>query len=99
MIGTRIKEALRTRDKTVNNLADYLGVTEQSVYRYLRDEVEPSISTVMKIAQFTGHSYIYFLSQREQPTGGLPTLRVFVNDKDVAEIPVARGDSVKITFE
>ena len=99
MIGNRIKEALRTRNRSVAQLADFLGITEQSVYRYLRDEVEPSVKQIMKISEFTGRSYLYFLAAPGSPAGGLPTLVVSSEGATVLELPILRGSSVTMTIE
>lgn len=99
MIGQRIKDALRVKGKSVAELATFLEVTEQSVYRYLRDEVEPSISTIFRIADFTGFSYVYFISRKETPATGVRSLILRVDDKEAYVLPLEPGHTVTIEIE
>lgn len=99
MIGKRIKDALRTKDKSVAELAQYLGITEQSVYRYLRDEVEPSVSTIFRIADFTGFSYLYFISRTDSPAKGIRGLVVRVDGEESYVLPLESGHTVTIEIQ
>lgn len=98
-IGSRIKDALRARDRNVAALAEYLDITEQSVYRYLRDEVEPSISTIMRIADFTGFSYLYFISGKAVSSASVTTFKVVMEGETVVELPIPRGSAITLAIE
>ena len=96
MIGQRIKTALRSSNKSVADLAKFLDITEQSVYRYTRDEVEPSVSTIFKIAEFTGYSYLYFISRKASPHSGVKSLVIRVDGDEAFTCPIETGHEVTI---
>lgn len=62
LIGDRIKKALTESGKDVPGLAKYMDTTVQTVYRWMRGEVEPSVSNIRRIGAFTGHPAEYFVA-------------------------------------
>lgn len=52
-------------------VADHLGLTQQSVYRYEKDKFEPDIGTLIALADYFGTT-VDFLIGRTPPTQGGP---------------------------
>lgn len=63
--GTRIKRLLKERGKTQLELADYCGVTPQTVYRWCADKLEPRASMIEKIAKFLQTNSLYLLNETD----------------------------------
>ena len=54
MIGEKIKSLREQNKKTQEDLAKYLGVAPQTVYKYEKGINEPDLSTTQKIADYFG---------------------------------------------
>lgn len=63
--GTRIKKLLKERGKTQIELADYCGVTPQTVNRWCADKLEPRANMIEKIAKFLQSNSLYLLNQTD----------------------------------
>ena len=64
-IGKRIKELRRKRDLTQEKLADYLGVTYQSVSKWETGVTFPDLSLIVPLARVLGVSTDELLGARE----------------------------------
>ena len=53
-LGTKIRTARELADVRAVELARAVGVTPNTIYRWERDEVEPSVSTLEAVAQALG---------------------------------------------
>lgn len=65
-IGKRIKELRRKRDLTQEKLADYLGVTYQSVSKWETGVTFPDLSLIVPLARVLGVSTDELLGMREE---------------------------------
>ncbi len=65
MLGNKIKKIRNEKGMTQKDLADKLFVTPQAVSRWEKNEVEPSISTVIEIAKIFELSLEEFLEDTQ----------------------------------
>ena len=56
MIGKKIKELRELKGSTQEDLAKFLGVAPQTVYKYEKNINEPDLETTSKIADYFGIS-------------------------------------------
>lgn len=67
-LGEMIREARQSADVSVADLAERTGVAANTVYRWERDELEPSISTLRIVAGALGTRFtVAFGNQAEIP--------------------------------
>ena len=52
--GIRIRDLIHSSDYSVNDVADYLGTSNTSIYRYLRGAVLPSIDRLLLLSHLLG---------------------------------------------
>ena len=64
-IGERIKEALSYRGMSQRQLAEYLGMTEVSISRYITGNRTPKAPTLKKISDFCGVPTGFFYGSEE----------------------------------
>lgn len=50
--GRRIRESMKENNLTVNDLAEACGISNVSVYKWLRGEFCPTIENLMKLSMF-----------------------------------------------
>lgn len=50
--GRRIRESMKENNLTVNDLAEACGISNVSVYKWLRGESCPTIENLMKLSMF-----------------------------------------------
>ena len=62
-IGSRIRTAREEAGFTAEQLAPLVGVTMGTLLRWERDENEISVKRLRKIAELTGKSFTYFVSE------------------------------------
>jgi transcriptional regulator with XRE-family HTH domain len=54
--GDRIRALLKAKNRTVKELADYLGQSDSTIYHILNNRISLDLGKAMKIAQFFGVS-------------------------------------------
>ena len=67
MIGEKIKELRTIKKITQEDLANYLGVAPQTVYKYEKGINEPDLSTTNKIAEFFDVTTDYLIGRTNEP--------------------------------
>lgn len=50
--GTRIRESMKEHNLTVNDLAEVCGISNVSVYKWLRGESCPTVENLMRLSMF-----------------------------------------------
>jgi transcriptional regulator with XRE-family HTH domain len=65
-LGTRIRTARTEAGLTAEQLAPLIGVTMGTLLRWERDEFEPSVKKVRRIAEETGKPLAYFISSESK---------------------------------
>lgn len=71
-IGMKIKELRNKKNITVTQIADALKVSEQAIYKYEANKAEPSLSSLMKLAEIFGISVTSLLDENSNDyTNGL----------------------------
>lgn len=68
MIGIKIKELRTSHDKTQEDVAKFLGVTPQTIYKYEKGINEPDLKTTTRIAEYFNVSIDYLLERTDNPT-------------------------------
>lgn len=63
MVLLRLKELRNQHGYTQQQLADYLGITSRSYQRYESGDCEPTLSTVIAIADFFDVTVDYLLGR------------------------------------
>lgn len=63
VIGKKIEKYRKKRDLTRNELAELIGVTMPTIYRWENGDRLPDIVTLMKIARVLGVKYDKFMSE------------------------------------
>lgn len=63
-----LKKLRRDKGITQKQLANMLGVSQQSVNKYENHNVEPDLSTVMKMADYFGTSVDYLIGYTDAET-------------------------------
>ena len=64
----RIKELRLEKNLSQNDIAKVLGCNQTAVGKYEREQLEPNISTLMKLADFFNVSIDYLLNRTDNPT-------------------------------
>ena len=65
MIGKKIKELREIKQITQEELAKYLGVAPQTVYKYEKEINEPDLKTTSKIAEYFNVTTDYLLGRTD----------------------------------
>lgn len=60
-IGSKIKEARKTKRITQEDLAKAIGVSDKSVSAYESNRITPPLKVIERIAQTTDYSLSYFV--------------------------------------
>lgn len=63
MLGKKIKKLREQNKYTQEDVANYLGVAPQTVYKYEKEINEPDLSTISKLADFFNVSVDYLLGR------------------------------------
>lgn len=82
MIGKRIKELRDLNKVTQEQLANYLGVAPQTVYKYEKEINEPDLTSTSKIANYFGVSLDYLLGRTEK-TNTVKEIDKKLSDNDI----------------
>lgn len=100
-MGEKIRIAIDTAGISVEKLAEKLGVTVQSVYRWLRNEVTPNVATIRQIARITDRPVYYFISEAAPETLSrkLGTITVSIDGERVFTAPVKRSSDIDIDVD
>lgn len=103
MMGEKIRVAIDAQGMTVEKLADALDVTVQSVYRWIRNEVTPSVQTLRDIARLTDRPIYYFISEATAETldrsRKLGTISVSIDGERVFSAPVKRTSDINVDLD
>ena len=103
MIGKRLRPLRQQYSLTQKELADIIGVTTKMISFYERDEKEPSLKTLNKLAKHFGVSTDYLLGtdEKKRKTNRIPVLGTIVagipveavqDIEDYEDISAAMGD-------
>lgn len=65
MIGKKIKKLREIEKKTQEDLAKFLGVAPQTIYKYEKEINEPDLNTTSKIAEYFNVSVDYLLGRTD----------------------------------
>lgn len=68
MIGIKIKELRELHKKTQDDLAKFLGVAPQTIYKYEKGINEPDLKTINKIAEYFNVTTDYLLGRTDNPS-------------------------------
>lgn len=68
MIGIKIKELRELYKKTQDDLAKFLGVAPQTIYKYEKGINEPDLKTINKIAEYFNVTTDYLLGRTDNPS-------------------------------
>lgn len=66
MIGARLKSLRDSKDYTINQLCDKIGMNVNTYSKYERDERDVSTNTLCKLADFYGVTTDYLLGREEK---------------------------------
>lgn len=67
MIGRKIKKLRELKGTTQEDLAKFLGVAPQTVYKYEKNINEPDLKTTSKIAEYFNVTTDYLLGRTDIP--------------------------------
>lgn len=67
MIGKKIKKLREIEKKTQEDLAKFLGVAPQTIYKYEKEINEPDLNTTSKIAEYFNVSVDYLIGRSDEP--------------------------------
>jgi transcriptional regulator with XRE-family HTH domain len=70
-IADRMRKALRVAGLSVQEIADYLGVSRNSVGAWINGRIEPSTQTLRLWAMRTGVDYEWLRDGKPQVEGGI----------------------------
>lgn len=89
LIGQRINTALAARDKLQKDLAQYLGVTDNTISYFCKGRRVPNVSQIIKISEFLNVSTDYLLG-KEVPMTADVSVQEMVNKTGLSEDIVLR---------
>lgn len=95
MIGKKIKELREIKQITQEELAKYLGVAPQTVYKYEKEINEPDLKTTSKIAEYFNVTTDYLLGRTDIPDILNEPIQIAANMKDGLDISDMDDDEKK----
>ena len=72
-----------SRGVSQQKIADYLGITQQSVNRYEKQKFEPDIGTLIMLADYFGTTVDYLIGHTDNPLPSTPTLSLSVSHEEL----------------
>lgn len=95
MIGKKIKELREIKQITQEELAKYLGVAPQTVYKYEKEINEPDLKTTSKIAEYFNVTTDYLLGRTDIPDMLNEPIQIAASMKDGLDISDMDDDEKK----
>lgn len=95
MIGKKIKELREIKQITQEELAKYLGVAPQTVYKYEKEINEPDLKTTSKIAEYFNVTTDYLLGRTDNPDMINEPIQIAASMKDGLDISDMDDDEKK----
>jgi transcriptional regulator with XRE-family HTH domain len=95
MIGKKIKELREIKKITQEELAKYLGVAPQTVYKYEKEINEPDLKTTSKIAEYFNVTTDYLLGRTDIPDMLNEPIQIAASMKDGLDISDMDDDEKK----
>lgn len=95
MIGKKIKELREIKQITQEELAKYLGVAPQTVYKYEKEINEPDLKTTSKIAEYFNVTADYLLGRTDNPDMLNEPIQIAASMKDGLDISDMDDDEKK----
>ena len=95
MIGKKIKELREIKQITQEELAKYLGVAPQTVYKYEKEINEPDLKTTSKIAEYFNVTTDYLLGRTDNPDIINEPIQIAASMKDGLDISDMDDDEKK----
>lgn len=95
MIGKKIKELREIKQITQEELAKYLGVAPQTVYKYEKEINEPDLKTTSKIAEYFNVTTDYLLGRTDNPDMLNEPIQIAASMKDGLDISDMDDDEKK----
>jgi len=95
MIGKKIKELREIKQITQEELAKYLGVAPQTVYKYEKEINEPDLKTTSKIAEYFNVTTDYLLGRTDIPDMLNEPIQIAASMKDGLDISDMDEDEKK----
>ncbi len=95
MIGKKIKELREIKQITQEELAKYLGVAPQTVYKYEKEINEPDLKTTSKIAEYFNVTTDYLLGRTDNPDMLSEPIQIAASMKDGLDISDMDDDEKK----
>lgn len=95
MIGEKIKELREKNNKTQLDIAKYLDVTYQTVYKYEKGIAIPPADALVKIADYFGVSLDYLLGRTEE-NDTIQNIDKKLQDNDIAIAANSKVDLGKL---
>lgn len=95
MIGKKIKELREIKQITQEELAKYLGVAPQTVYKYEKEINEPDLKTTSKIAEYFNVTTDYLLGHTDNLDMLNEPIQIAASMKDGLDISDMDDDEKK----
>lgn len=95
MIGKKIKELREIKQITQEELAKYLGVAPQTVYKYEKEINEPDLKTTSKIAEYFNVTTDYLLGRTDSTDTLNESMQIAASMKDGLDISDMDDDEKK----
>lgn len=95
MIGKKIKELREIKQITQEELAKYLGVAPQTVYKYEKEINEPDLKTTSKIAEYFNVTTDYLLGRTDNLDMLNEPIQIAASMKDGLDISDMDDDEKK----
>lgn len=95
MIGKKIKELREIKQITQEELAKYLGVAPQTVYKYEKEINEPDLKTTSKIAEYFNVTTDYLLGRTDSTDMLNESIQIAASMKDGLDISDMDDDEKK----
>ena len=95
MIGKKIKELREIKQITQEELAKYLGVAPQTVYKYEKEINEPDLKTTSKIAEYFNVTTDYLLGRTDSTDMLNESILIAASMKDGLDISDMDDDEKK----
>lgn len=99
LLGPRLRKLLKENKKTQNDLANYIGITKQSVSLYVTGKRTPDIDTLIKICDYLNVSADYLLGRSNLKSTDIDNKeinrRFGLSDKSIKVLEACKKSSVR----
>ncbi|MGX7953630.1 helix-turn-helix domain-containing protein [Tsuneonella sp. HG249] len=94
-LGSRIREARRSRDWTLDHLAELVGVSKTSVWSWEHDQSHPRLETLTRLSEALGLSVAHLMNVEPSSAGNLAELVSDCRRRIAAELGIS-ADAIEI---